>query len=194
MTDSSFAHQDGYKSTGCCVIFVANNVVVNYSRKQSMVTTSTYESELLEVVRATKEIIYLRGIFEEFGIKFEREALLFTDAKIILENINTDVVRKRSKHYMSKFYFLKQHIGWRVLSVNKIDSKENVADIGTKALSIERFEYLRDKIYNIEERVKHLGWCVSTVTHVKCPTLYNTIETLAETIKTYDAKYENDCE
>ena len=187
-----FADQPGGKSTGSAMIFVGNNLLINYSSKQSVVTTSTFGSELIEVVRATKEIVYVRGILDEFGLKIKDTALIFTDAKVIIDNLNSDIVRKRSKHFVSKVYFLKQHIGWNIISINKIDTKENIADLGTKALAADKYEYLRSKIYDVDKRVAHLGWCVSTASLNKCTTQYNTKEVLKVTYQKYNRKYEKE--
>ena len=61
--DSSFSdHSTNRVSQGGAAIFYVKNLILHYSKKQSLVATSTYEAELFELVRATKEIISILGM------------------------------------------------------------------------------------------------------------------------------------
>ena len=192
-TDAS--HQDlpkGY-STGCTFIFVGSNLMIQFSRKQKLITTSTYESETVEVVRATKEIMYLQGILNETGLKQQQPAEIFTDCKILLYNLHTDLVSKRSKHFQTKIWFLKQCIGWDIIHVNKIDGEDNISDMGTKALDRIRFKKYLQYIFNHQDTITYLGRCDSLCkqsNYVKAP--FNEKISKVHTLEIYNKEYERD--
>ena len=58
-SDSSFADLDTFHSTGCSFIFIGTNFFIQCSRKQKLITTSTYEAEISGSVRCTTEVILL---------------------------------------------------------------------------------------------------------------------------------------
>ena len=192
-SDSSFADLDTFHSTGCSFIFIGTNLVIQYSRKQKLITTSTYESEILELVRCTKEVIFIRGFLEEMKLLSKEPAILFTDAKIIMDNIKTDLISKRSKHFCTKVYFLKQNIGFEIVKLCKIPSNMNIADMGTKPLVKDKFLKYQRIIFNLEERVTYLGRCVSEYSAGKYVTApYREDVSYVDVLKEYNVLYEQD--
>jgi hypothetical protein len=52
----------------------------------------------------------------------------------------------RSRHYCVKLHHFKSYVKSGELVIRKVDTKENVADIFTKALPRPTYEYLRMKL------------------------------------------------
>jgi len=192
-TDAS--HQDLPKghSTGSTFIFYGLSLIHQFSRKQTLISTSTYESEALEVVRATKEVLYIRGIMKELGNKPEETANIFTDCKILLHNVLTDLVSKRSKHFQTKIWFLKQNLGWNVIKLLKIPGDNNLADMGTKALDRIKFRKYSEIIFEEESLIAYLGRCdriKQSSQPIKAP--YEEDLNPDKTLVKYNEEYEKD--
>ena len=56
------------------------------------------------------------------------------------------VMHYKTKHIPIKFHFLWEHVTEKNIKLEYIGTKEQVADICTKSLPRETFEYLREKL------------------------------------------------
>ena len=52
---------------------------------------------------------------------------------------------KRAKHIDTRYHFLQEKVGWGNIKLGKIPTKENLADMMTKALGPSTFIYHRDR-------------------------------------------------
>ena len=66
-----------------------------------------------------------------------------TSAIIISKNL---VLHSKTKHIAIKYHFLREQVVNKVVKLEYIASNEQIADIFTKPLLREQFEYLREKM------------------------------------------------
>ena len=161
--DSSLGDLPKGRSTGSCFIFLGTNLIMHFSRKQNLISTSTFESEMLEVVRSSKNLIYIKGLFEELGLNFNKTTAIFTDAQIVLDNIMTDTLSRKSRHFVTKVNLVKDLILDKHFKVCKIAGTENIADVGTKPLPKDTFGKYQKLLYDQNELLKYLRRCVELI-------------------------------
>ena len=139
-TDASLGDLNKGRSTGSCFIFYGQNLLYYHSRRQTVVSTSTFESEMLEVVRGIKNYIYVEGFLHDLDFNSEQKPILMTDAQIVMDNLSAQVVNRKTRHYVMKLHFVKQVLKNERIVLAKVDGKDNVADFGTKALCFKDYQ------------------------------------------------------
>lgn len=132
------------KSVSGMAIYHGTNLVSWASKKQQAVALSSAEAEYSAAALCTAELLYVKGLNEEFSGKCS--AVLFCDSTSAIKMINNYENTKRSKHIDIKVHFVKDIVAKKLISVSYVDTKENVADILTKALCSVKFNYLREKL------------------------------------------------
>jgi hypothetical protein len=126
------------------VFMLAGGPVSWGSTKQPTVTTSTTSAELVALFGATKEVLWLRKAFVEFGMTCPAKTVIYEDNSGVVALAETGLGSRRTKHMDVKYYYMLEHSGPAgSITILKVGTKENRADIFTKALDRNTFEYLR---------------------------------------------------
>ena len=87
-------------------MFVGGNRVCHYSRQQSVVTTSTFESELVELTCEAKELPFALDLMKDIGLRPRNTPFLQTGSQTMLTLLKIEVLKKKSKHMAAKLSFL----------------------------------------------------------------------------------------
>ena len=112
---------------------------------------------------ATTELVWLQSLLKELGIKVEQIAVLWCDNMGATSSASNLVFHARTKHIEIDVHFIREKVLSKEVEVRFIPSKEQVADVFTKALNISSFEYFRDKLtldkskFSLREGVKEGG-------------------------------------
>jgi hypothetical protein len=138
--------ENGYKSTSGYTIMLNKTPILSVSRKQKATAQSTCEAELYAAGTATLDIVWARKLLNELiPNRILPPTPLSTDSQSVLDNVRGNKDSKRLKHCMIKVGLLRDHND-KTISMRKIPTKENPADIFTKPLHRGPFEYLRYKL------------------------------------------------
>jgi hypothetical protein len=131
------------RSTTGYVIFISGGPISWMSRLQTVVATSSMESEYMAMYACIQELVWIRGVFRELelGKLVSESTPLFVDnesAKALAEN---PVYHKRSKHIEIKWHWIRQHVGERFSTVvlKSVFSADMLADMYTKQLATDHF-------------------------------------------------------
>jgi Reverse transcriptase (RNA-dependent DNA polymerase) len=151
-TDASTARsRHGYVLKFCgCPIFWA-------SQLQTEIALSSTEAEYIGLSRALRETIPLMHLLKEMKKKGfdvpnctpKVHCRVFEDNSGALEMANVHKMRPRTKHLNIKYHHFRQYVNSGDIVIQKIDSKDNVSDMLTKA---QPFSLLR------QHRLSILGW------------------------------------
>nr|GEW86789.1 hypothetical protein [Tanacetum cinerariifolium] len=116
---------DDRKSTSGYVFFMGETTFTWASKKQPIVALSTCETEYNQQDGPTE---------------------IKVDNKSAIELARNPVHHERSKHIDVRFHFIREHIRNREVQLTHVMSRDQAADIFTKALSAELFNLCKQKI------------------------------------------------
>ena len=102
-----------------------------------------------DVIPLMDQITEMDGIFNDSSPKPVLHCKLFEDNNGALELAKSPRYRPRMKHIAIKYHHFREHVKLGKVSINAIDTSEQIADIFTKGLPSISFDYLQYKL---------LGW------------------------------------
>jgi transposase InsO family protein len=124
------------KSTSGFVIFINGQPVSWKSAKQTSVSTSTVEAEYIAAALAAKEALWIRNLVEEILADEHLPQILLhvdnTGAKSLAE---AKMITPLTKHIDVGYHLIRDLVEHGHLKIVACDTKLNIADIFTKALT-----------------------------------------------------------
>ena len=139
-SDASFA-PIGEESHGAFVIKFNDSPIFWRSGRQSLITLSTAESELAEIVEAMGAAESISVILEE--IYDEVEKIAWSDSQAAVSIMTSEGGSWRTRHLRMKAAYARQAILQGLWCLNHMAGLTLVADVGTKAVSASRLEDLK---------------------------------------------------
>ena len=138
------------------VLFYFNCPVLWVSRMQTEISLSTVEAEYVALSQAMRDVIpfldqmrELDSVFKDQSPKPTIHCSLFEDNNGALELAKEPRYRPRTKHIAIKYHHFREHVKNGSISINPIDTRDQIADQFTKALPTSTFQFLCHKL---------LGW------------------------------------
>ena len=108
------------------------------------------EAEYMALAPATQEALWLRSLLRELGFKQDKSLPIKEDNVAAIYIARDPMYPKRTKHIDIKHHFIRDNVRDGAISVEYIPSKNNLADLLTKALPKADFENLNQHILRIE--------------------------------------------
>ena len=142
-TDSDFGSQaDRHSISGYAFRFHGGAISWS-SKRQSLIALSTTEAEYIAGTHAAKEAIWLRLLISEILSPTSLPTPIFCDnnGAISLAKDNT-TFHPRTKHIDIRYHYIREKVQNRDITVIRVGTSENIADIFTKALPRLKFEGL----------------------------------------------------
>jgi hypothetical protein len=137
---------DDRKSTPDYVFMLGSGAVSWSSRKQPIVTLSTTEAEFIAAAHCVCQGIWLKRILESIGLKQRRCLTVFCDNSSTIKLSKNPVLHGRSKHRDIIFHFLRNLSYDGSIELVHCASKDQLTDIMTKALKLDAFESIRERL------------------------------------------------
>lgn len=132
-----------------------NAAVAWLSKKQPIVTLSTTEAEYVTASVCVCQAIWFKRVLKELGYDMEGSTVILCDNTSTIKLSKNPVFHGRCKHIGVRFHFLRNLVKEGEICLEYCESKEQVADIFTKALNRQVFECLRNKlgICSVEDKL-----------------------------------------
>jgi hypothetical protein len=152
MTCSAFADADwagdrsDRKSTTGWVAMVNGDPISWRCKKQPVVALSTCEAELYAEAAAVQEVQWLRGALAELGIDAPGPSIISGDNQSTITISKNGVKTERTKHVDVKYHFVTNAINDEQIELRWVPTKQQQADILTKALATPTFVALRQQL------------------------------------------------
>jgi hypothetical protein len=137
------------KSTMGYVFTLFNCPISWSSKKQTVVALSTCEAEYISACNAACQGIWLQSLLQEMKIDVDHEVELMVDNKSAINLARNPIAHGRSKHIETKFHFLRDQVTKGKVKLSYCNTNDQMADVLTKPLKIERFRDLR-KMLNVQ--------------------------------------------
>eukprot|EP00253_Pinus_taeda_P036288 PITA_36288 len=139
--DSDFAGDlDKRRSTSGYVFTLVGVAISWISKLHNIVAVSTTEAEYIAASHACKEAIWLKGLFGEFG-RLQDNIKLFCDSQSAIHLAKNPAYHSKSKHIPIKYHFVRHVITKRGVSLEKVHTKENCANMFTKPVLLEKLRW-----------------------------------------------------
>ena len=88
----------------------------------------------------------MRKTLEDIQLKYDDPTPILCDNTNAINISKNPVIHSKTKHIPIKFIFLREHVTKKNIRLEYVETKEQIADIFTKPLPRETFEYLRQKL------------------------------------------------
>ena len=85
----------------------------------------------------------MRKTLEGIQVKYDESTPIVCDNTSAVNISKNQVMHSKTKHIPIKFHFLREHVIEKNIKLEYVETKEKIADIFTKTLPRETFEYLR---------------------------------------------------
>lgn len=159
-TDSDWANcLDMQQSIGGYAWSLGSGLVSWSMRKQKTVAASSCEAEYMVAFKAAQECIWLCMLMEALGYPTSSATTLLCNNNSAVNLSEDPLLHTRVKHVDIKYHFLHEQVASWEINLRYINTKDNIADVFTKALRAPKFIRLReimglrgDRILHEEER------------------------------------------
>ena len=116
------------------------------SKKQNIVSRSSAEAEYRSLATLTAEIVWVNNLFHELEVKLRGPATIFCDSKAAIQIAANPVFHERTKHIEIDCHFIREKVQQGLIRPTYIHTKDQQADVLTKALGRIQHEILINKL------------------------------------------------
>ncbi|GJX14612.1 hypothetical protein Tco_0206370 [Tanacetum coccineum] len=128
------------KGTGIETVVYADSDHAEYY-KQLTLTVSTTKAEYVSAGKACQQALWMKQSLIDYDIRLDDIPIMY-DNKGAIDLSKNPVQHSRTKHIEIRHHFLRDNIQKGHISIEKVSSVDNIADIVTKPLKRESFNYL----------------------------------------------------
>ncbi|GJT34048.1 uncharacterized mitochondrial protein-like protein [Tanacetum coccineum] len=132
-------------TTGFC-IFMGDSLISWKSKKQDVLSKSSTEAENRAMAVTTSEIVWLRWLLANMGVRISRSTSLHCDNRSDIQIARNLVFHEHTKHIEIDCHFARHHLQAETISLLFVPSTLQIADLFTKPHSRPRFHFLTDKL------------------------------------------------
>jgi hypothetical protein len=143
-SDADYAADvDKRRSSTGYIVFMAGGVISWKHCLQQSTSLSTAEAETMSLCEATQEAEWLRNLLTDMGIRIIKPTQLWEDNQAAIALAKDARSGKRTKHIEVRHFYTRGVLRKGRAEIHYCNTKEMIADILTKALPPDQFEYLR---------------------------------------------------
>ncbi|GJW08960.1 hypothetical protein Tco_1571383 [Tanacetum coccineum] len=130
------------KSTSGIYTFVGCCLTSWFSKKQTALAISTTEVEYVSAGKACQQALWMKQALIDYDVRLDNVPIM-CDNKGAIDLNKNPVQHSQTKHIEIRHHFLRDNVQKGYISIEKVVSIDNIADILTKPLKRESFNYLR---------------------------------------------------
>ncbi|GJY04388.1 hypothetical protein Tco_0370328 [Tanacetum coccineum] len=137
--------QDTRRSTSGSAQFLGDKLVSWSSKKQKCTAISSTEAEYIALSGCCAQILWMRSQLTDYGFQFNKIPL-YCDNKSAIALCCNNVQHSRAKHIDVRYHFIKEQVENGIVELYFVRTEYQLADIFTKPLPRERFNFLIEKL------------------------------------------------
>nr|GEU35022.1 copia protein [Tanacetum cinerariifolium] len=131
-----------HKSTSDVSTFMRCYLTSWFSEKQTALAISTIKTEYVSARKACQQALWMKEALVDYDINLDN-ILVLCDDKGAIDLSKNHVLHSCTKHKEIRHHFLHDNVQKGNISIKKVSSKDNIADILTKPLKRNTFNLLR---------------------------------------------------
>jgi Reverse transcriptase (RNA-dependent DNA polymerase) len=148
-SNSDFAgDKDNRKSITGFVIFLCGFPISWKSKAQPCVTLSSTEAEYVSLNETVRELKFIVQLLALIGIPVKKPTTVHVDNVGCIFLAKNKTSGERTKHIDMKYHFIREQVENGLVEIKFVRSEDNVADIFTKNLGGEKFNFHSQKLFN----------------------------------------------
>ncbi|GKB99774.1 hypothetical protein Tco_0985911 [Tanacetum coccineum] len=140
-SDHAGDYVDRKSTSGVCT-FMGCCLTSWFSKKQTALAISTTEAEYVSAGKACQQALWMKQALIDYGVRLD-DIPIMCDNKGAIDLSKNPVQHSRTKHIEIRHHFLRDNVQKGNISITKVSSEDNIADILTKPLKHEPFINLR---------------------------------------------------
>ncbi|KAL5820074.1 hypothetical protein ACOSQ4_023916 [Xanthoceras sorbifolium] len=137
---------DDRRSTTAYVVFLGSTPISWSSKKQHTVARSSTEAEYRAIASAAAELNWIGHLIQELRLQVPGPPVIYCDNAGATYVCANPIFHSRMKHVAIDFFFVRDQVARQQLRVAHVNTKDQLADSLTKALSRKHFQDHRFKI------------------------------------------------
>ncbi|GJV69455.1 putative ribonuclease H-like domain-containing protein [Tanacetum coccineum] len=142
LSDSDYggSNLDRKSTTGGCQ-FLGQRLISWQCKKQTIVATSTTEAEYVAAANCCGQVLWVQNQLLDYGFNF-MNTKIHIDNESTICIVKNPVYHSKTKHIEIRHHFIRDCYEKKLISVEKIHTDLNVADLLTKPFDGPRFNFL----------------------------------------------------
>nr|GEV05279.1 copia protein [Tanacetum cinerariifolium] len=136
---------DTRKSTSGVIQFLGNKLVSWMSKKQDCTTMSSAEEEYMALSSSCAQVMWMRTYLKDYGFKYKKIPF-YSDSQSAIAISCNPMQHSRTKHIYTRYHFIKEKVENGIIELYFVKTEYQLADMFTKALPEDRFQYLVKRI------------------------------------------------
>ncbi|GJU33070.1 retrovirus-related pol polyprotein from transposon TNT 1-94 [Tanacetum coccineum] len=140
-SDHAGDYVDRKSTSGICT-FVGCCLTSWFSKKQTTLAISTTEAEYVRVGKACQQALWMKQALINYDVRLDDVPIMGVN-KGAIDLSKNPVQHSHTKHIEIRHHFLRDNVQKGHISIEKVPSIDNIADILTKPLKRKSFNYLR---------------------------------------------------
>nr|GEV64527.1 copia protein [Tanacetum cinerariifolium] len=141
-SDADYARcKDTFKSTFGGAQFLGEKLVSRSSKKQDCTALSIAEAEYVSLSACCAQVLWMRTQLTNYGFHLNKISIYCHSKSAIAISCNP-VQHSRTTHIAVRYHFIKEHVEKGTIELYFVKTDYQLADIFTKALPMDRFNYL----------------------------------------------------
>ncbi|XP_057248849.1 uncharacterized mitochondrial protein AtMg00810-like [Beta vulgaris subsp. vulgaris] len=132
-------------TTGFCIM-LGNSPLTWKSKKKSVVARSTAEAECRALAMTVCEVIWIKQLLKDLGLKNLNTTPIFCDNQAALAIASNPVHHEKTKHVGIDCHFIRDQVGSGGVLPTYVPSAQQLADVLAKILTTEQHQTLLFKL------------------------------------------------
>jgi len=133
------------KSTSDNCQFLGENLISWASKRQGTIAMSTVEAEYISAASCCTQLLWMKHQLDDYHINANSIPIFYANTAAICLSKNP-ILHSRAKHIKIKHHFIKDYVKKGILDIQFIDTEHQWADIFTKPLTVERFDFIKKNL------------------------------------------------
>ena len=134
---------DDRKSTSGGALFLGGRLVSWLGKKQDCISQSTTKAEYVAATNNYNQVIWMKKMLKDIGIKFIEPIIIYYDNTSILSMSKNMILHSKRNNRSITYHILREKATKKEIRLEYVSTKNKIAYIFKNPLPKDTFEYLR---------------------------------------------------